>query len=146
MSRANQKQERPLRISMGQLQSIGNYDKMKAIIISLNDEGMENRTDIIRLLSALLSTTETVAKRKRILEDEFNIPMTREIEEEVSEMCNLGLAIEAMGIEKGMEKGVENTMLANIRSLMETLKLSAKQAMDALKIPESDQKKYEEKL
>lgn len=129
---------------------VGNYDKMKAIIISLNDEGMENRTDIIRLLSALLSTTETVAKRKRILEDEFNIPMTREIEEEVSDMCNLGLAVEAMGIEKGiekgMEKGMENTMLANIRSLMETLKLSAKQAMDALKIPEADQKKYEEKL
>ena len=123
---------------------------MKAIIISLNDEGMENRTDIIRLLSALLSTTETVAKRKRILEDEFNIPMTHEIEEEVSEMCNLGLAVEEMGIEKGVEKGIkkgmENTMLANIRSLMETLKLSAKQAMDALKIPESDQKKYEEKL
>lgn len=136
------KRVRPLRISVGQLQSIGNYDKMKAIIISLNDEGMENRTDIIRLLSALLSTTETVAKRKRILEDEFNIPMTREIEEEVSEMCNLGLAVEAMG----MEKGMENTMLANIRSLMETLKLSAKQAMDALKIPEADQKKYEEKL
>lgn len=121
---------------------VGNYDKMKAIIISLNDEGMENRTGIIRLLSALLSTTETVAKRKRILEDEFNIPMTREIEEEVSKMCNLGMAVEAMGIEKGME----NTMLANIRSLMETLKLSAKQAMDALKIPEAEQRKYEEKL
>ena len=121
---------------------VGNYDKMKAIIISLNDEGMENRTGIIRLLSTLLSTTETVAKRKRILENEFNIPMTREIEEEVSEMCNLGMAVEAMGIEKGVEK----TMLASIRSLMETLKLSSKQAMDALKIPEADQKKYEEKL
>lgn len=57
-------------------------------------------------------------------------------------MCDLCIAVEATGF----EKGVENTMLANIRSLMETLKMSAKQAMDALKIPETDQKKYEEKL
>ena len=57
-------------------------------------------------------------------------------------MCDLCIAVEATGF----EIGVENTMLANIRSLMETLKMSAKQAMDALKIPETDQKKYEEKL
>ena len=53
------------------------YDKMKVIVISLNDEGMENRNDIIRLLSTLLSTTETIEKRKQILEGEFNIPMTK---------------------------------------------------------------------
>ena len=32
-----------------------NYDKKKAIILSLNDERIENWTDIIRLLSTLLS-------------------------------------------------------------------------------------------
>lgn len=119
-----------------------NYDKMKAIIISLNDEGMENRTDIIRLLSTLLSVKQPVEKRKQILEDDFNIPMTREIEEEVEEMCNLGMAVETMGIQAGKEE----MLLTNIRNLMETMKWTAIQAMDALKIPKDDQKRYEQKL
>lgn len=117
---------------------VKNYDKMKAIIISLNDEGMENRSDIIRLLSTLLSVSQSVDRRKQILEDEFNIPMTREIEKEVSELCNLGLAVEAMGVEK--------TKIQAIKSLMKTLKLTAEQAMDALEIPDEDQKKYKDKL
>ena len=121
---------------------IENYDKMKAIIISLNDDGMENRSDIIRLLSALLSTSETVERRKRILEEEFDIPMTKEIEEEVLEMCNLGKAVESAGEVKGAEK----TMIQNIKNLMKNLKLSAEQAMDALGIPKIDQEKYAAKL
>ena len=117
---------------------VENYDKMKAIVISLNDDGMENRSDIIRLLSTLLSTTESVEKRKEILEGEFNIPMTREIEEEVSEMCNLGLAVE--------KKGIDNTSVLHIKNLMETMKWSAQQAMDALKIPKAEQEKYAKRL
>lgn len=125
---------------------VKNYDKMKAIIISLNDDGIEDQTNIIRLLSTLLSVKQPVEKRKKILEDEFDIPMTREIEEEVVEMCNLGMAVETMGIEKGIMTGKEEMLLANIRSLMKTLKLTAIQAMDALQIPKEDQKKYEQKL
>ena len=117
---------------------VENYDKMKAIVISLNDDGMENRSDIIRLLSTLLSTTESVEKRKEILEGEFNISMTREIEEEVSEMCNLGLAVE--------KKGIDNTSVLHIKNLMETMKWSAQQAMDALKIPKAEQDKYAKRL
>ena len=114
------------------------YDKMKVIVISLNDDGMDNRNDIIRLLSALLSTSETVEKRKQILEDEFNIPMTKEIEEEVLEMCNLGQAVEM--------KGAEKAMLENIEKMIKNLKLTAQQAMDALEIPKSDQARYAKKL
>ncbi len=42
----------------------------------------------------------------------------------------------------GEEKGKESERVISIRNLMETLNLSAKQAMDALKIPASEQKKY----
>ena len=117
---------------------VENYDKTRIIIISLNDEGMESRHDIIRLLSTLLSTTETVEKRKQILEKEFNIPMTKEIEEEVLEMCNLGMAVDM--------NATERTWLESIKNLMETLHMTAQQAMDALKIPQSDQARYAAKL
>lgn len=121
---------------------VENYDKMKAIVISLNDEGMENRSDIIRLLSALLSTTESVERRKEILEGDFHIPMTREIEEEVLEMCNLGSAVEKQGI----KQGAESSLLQSIKNLMDSMKWSAKQAMDALKVPEGEQEKYASRL
>ena len=117
---------------------VENYDKTRIIIISLNDEGMESRHDIIRLLSTLLSTTETVEKRKQILEKEFNIPMTKEIEEEVLEMCNLGMAVDM--------NATERTWLESIKKMMKNLKLTAEQAMDALEIPKSDQARYAAKL
>ena len=127
-----------------------NYDKMNAIIISLNDDGTKSDNDIIRLLSTLLSTKESVETRKRTIEDEFGIPMTEDIEEEVREMCNLGEAIEQMGIEKGMEKGMkqghESSLLQSIKNLMDSMKWSAQQAMDALKIPKDEQEKYAARL
>lgn len=100
-----------------QLKAIGkvdepveNYDKMRGIIISLNDDGMDNRTDIIRLLSTLLSTTETVERRKQILEGEFHIPMTKEIEEGMQDMCNYGSAIQSYGEQTGQVKLIISTM------------------------------------
>ena len=121
---------------------VENYDKIKVIVISLNDDGMDNRNDIIRLLSTLLSTSETVEKRKQILEDEFNIPMTKEIEKEVLEMCNLGQAVEMTGVKKGFEQAT----LENIKKMIKNLNLTAQQAMDALEIPKKDQALYAAKL
>ncbi|MCD8098476.1 MAG: Rpn family recombination-promoting nuclease/putative transposase [Lachnospiraceae bacterium] len=46
------------------------------------------------------------------------------------------------GREEGREEGRETNTMESIRNLMETLKLSAEQAMAALKIPEEEQQKY----
>ena len=40
---------------------------------------------------------------------------------------------------RGRLEGEKNNLLDNIRSLMETLNLTAKQAMDALKVPSDKQ-------
>ena len=81
-------------------------------------------------------------------------------------MCNLGEAIEQMGIEKGIEKGMEqgmeqglkqgmengmkkgheSSLLQSIKNLMDSMKWSAQQAMDALKIPKDEQEKYAARL
>jgi len=60
----------------------------------------------------------------------------------VNEMCK---AMEDMRNEVA-ERTAENTLLQNIKNLMETLKLSAEQAMDALKIPDSEKAKYMSRL
>lgn len=125
---------------------IENYDKMKIVIISLNDKGIEGDNSIIRLLSTLLSITETVENRKRILENEFSIPMTKEIEEEVNEMCNLGMAVELNGEKRGIAIGrkqeKEQLSLEHIRNMTHKLNLTTQQAMDILNIPKEEQAHY----
>ena len=43
---------------------------------------------------------------------------------------------------KGIQKGIEQNTIASIKSLIETLKLTAEEAMNALKVPDSDREKY----
>ncbi len=52
----------------------------------------------------------------------------------------------AIGLAQGLEQGEEKERIKNIKQLMKTLILTAKQAMDALMIPPIEQAKYMEKL
>ena len=61
-------------------------------------------------------------------------------------MCNLSKGVEERGIAIGLERGTETTTLNAIRNLMETLKMTAEQAMETLGIPHSDWDKYRERL
>ena len=84
--------------------------------------------------------------------------MTKQLEGEVSVMCNLSEGVEQRGIAKGFAQGMAQGMvqgiaqgkeegtLWHIQSLMRTLKLTVEQAMDALQIPKSERAKYVELL
>lgn len=139
-----------------------NYDILTAMMICLGDGAGENHKGILELLEVLLSSDRTTAEKKNVLESRFGIAMTEEMEGEVTEMCNLSDVLEeramekgrAEGMEKGMEKGraegiekgrAEGIMLGvtnNIKQLMENLKMTAEQAMNALGIPKQEQAEY----
>ena len=98
------------------------------------------------MLDVLLSHETSEAEKRRILQDEYDIQMTRTMESEVSVMCNLSKGVMEKGIAKGMEKGraegMEKGILMSIRSLMETMGWTLDQAMTALKVPEAEQQTY----
>ena len=48
--------------------------------------------------------------------------------------------------DESIQRGVDQSRVESIKSIMETLKLTAQQAMDALKIPAADQAKYMARL
>ena len=48
--------------------------------------------------------------------------------------------------EKGKAQGLMEGILSSIRNLMETSDMNATQAMNALKVPDSDRAMYTEKL
>ena len=111
-----------------------NYDLITAVIVCLGNAGDDKYTGILKLLDVLLSSERKPDEKKRILQDDFNIKMTRELESEVLLMCNLSKGIE--------EKGIKEGILSSIQNLMESMGWSAEQAMAALKIPESEQIQY----
>ena len=53
---------------------------------------------------------------------------------------------EARGVKKGRQEGVDETRLESIKNIMETLKLTAQQAMEALRIPDGERPKYAARL
>ena len=109
------------------------YDLLTGIIICLGDVEDE-MTGILKLLEVLLSSERSPKEKREILQEEFNIKMTQELEREVSEMCNLSEGIEQKGIAKGIT--------ASIRNLMESMGWSIEQAMDALQIPTEERNGY----
>ena len=98
----------------------------------------------------LLSNETSEAEKRRILQDDYDIQMTRTMESEVSVMCNLSKGVMEKGIAKGMEKGraegMEKGILMSIRSLMETMGWTLDQAMTALKVPEAERQVYQNLL
>jgi hypothetical protein len=115
-------------------EKVEDYDLLTAVMICLGDSHGDNYSGILKLLDVLLSSERKPEEKKKILENDFSIEMTKSLEREVSVMCNLSKGVE----EKGITKGI----LASIRNLMESMSWSAEQAMNALKIPEEERSKY----
>ena len=81
------------------------YDLMAAVMICLGKEA-DSGTNLLKLLNVLLSTETGSQDKCQILEEDFHIRMTRELESEVSLMCNLSKGVEEKGIEKGRQEGI----------------------------------------
>ncbi len=119
-----------------------NYDLLTVIMICLGHSGDNKYSGILKLLDVLLSSKKKPEEKKRILREDFEISMTKELESEVSQLCNLSKSIEERGIERGIEKGIRQGILASIQNLMESMGWSAEQAMNALKISEAERELY----
>ncbi|MDO5786979.1 MAG: hypothetical protein Q4P09_04640 [Phascolarctobacterium sp.] len=128
---------------------VNNYDLLTVVMIYTAKDFMDLQDDVIKMLSVLLSRNLDAQERMNILEDSFGIAMTEEVKQEVDHMCNLSKGIreegEAIGIAKGeaigVAKGELKERLKNVKALMDSLKVSALDAMEILKFsPEERQK------
>ena len=119
-----------------------NYDLLTALIICLGDADDEETTGILKLLEVLLSTKRSTEEKKKILQEDFDIKMTQELEREVSEMCNLSDGVEQKGIAKGRAYGIAEGIATSIRKLTESMGWTIEQAMDALQIPTEERNGY----
>ena len=84
--------------------------------------------------SSTIDKDDAYERRRRI--------EAKEIEEELIEMSNLGMAVELKGIAIGRKQEKEELSLEYIRNVMESTKWSAQQVMDILNIPKEEQAHY----
>ena len=99
------------------------YDLINVISICLGGPEYANYDNkIIRLLDVLLRSKMTPEEKKKILEEEYEIPMSENIETEVNNMCSYIDTVynEAMrlGNEQGEKRGEESMAMLG-RQLLE---------------------------
>lgn len=73
----------------------GRYDLISVLFICLKKSTFESANKLIGMLLTLLSDTLSVPRKKLVLENEYGLPMTREMEKEAYLMCNLSAGIAA---------------------------------------------------
>ena len=121
---------------------VKDYDLLSVVMLCLGRPEGENYQGVLKMLDVLFSNETSVTDKKKILEDEYDIPMTQKLDEEVSSMCNLSEGVMRKGVAKGVTKGV----LSSIQSLMKNMDLSEEQAMALLDIPEKERQGYRDLL
>ncbi len=105
------------------------------MVIRLGAKGEKSDNPMVRLLSKLFSQTISKEEKKEMLPNEFNIAVTETISREVDMMCNLSSGI----IEKTKQESRLETLMNDIKNVMEAFKITVEDAMKVLKVSKEDQ-------
>ena len=135
-----------------QLEKVETYDKREQIVIYLDKEHDTSKKyqeydEILTPLVVFLNNILDYQGKIRIMK-EYGF---KEIEKEVREVCDYANMLEkeylnkgiGICVEKGIEQGTQNERIKNIRKLMIKLKMSFKEAIQFLDIPEDEVKEIE---
>ena len=122
------------------------YDLISVSIICLNDNKNDSNDKLIQMLSTLLSKTISTEDKKKTLSEEFNIPMTKEMEGGVRSMCNLSQGVYDDGFNDGYDSGYDSghdeSSIEGIKNLMNGTEWDIDKCMDILKISNDKREKY----
>ena len=105
-------------------------DKTLMNIIMVYPLKEDSENEVIRFLHILFVSDMEPAKKKQILEEKYQIKMTRELEEAMDDMCNVIEYYER----KSRLEGEVNTTLKAIEKIEKNMYLSREEAMDVLEI------------
>lgn len=86
------------------------FDILEVIMICLGKTDRKESSDLIDMLSVLLSDKIYAADKKVILENEYGINSTENMDKELREMCNLSDLVEERAMEHGYKHGMEQGM------------------------------------
>ena len=97
---------------------LADYDLMTVVLINVGQEQQQKARGILRLLRILFSKAISAQEKEDLMENEYGIPMTKELKDEVKEMCNLGETLAKESRDAGIIAGREGTALNMLRRLV----------------------------
>ena len=107
-----------------------NYDLLTVVMVCLGGKDKENYDGLLKMLDVLLSEETGPDEKKRTLQEEFGIAMTKKLEGDVMLMCDLS-------------KGVyDRATVEHLKNMMESTGWDLEKCMEVLKIPESRKALY----
>ena len=106
---------RPEHLIGNTTEKLENYDLMSVVTICLGKSDSENYTGILKFLDVLLSSSRAATEKKKILEEEFGVAMSEELEREVLIMCNLSQGVRAEGRKEGISIGEIGMLVQLVR-------------------------------
>ena len=118
-----------------------NYDLMSVVTICLGKPDSENYTGILKFLDVLLSSSRAATEKKKILEEEFGVAMSEELESEVLTMCNLSQGVRAEGREEGRKEGISIGEIGMLVQLVRDGDLKPERAAEKAKMTVEEFKK-----
>ena len=125
-----------------------NYDLLKIIILNLGMKKTSHK--LLDLLHLIFMDLKLSDEKEKILLDEYDITLTRDMRKELTEMGGLMeplLKVAALeAAEKATAKATVETekksKLEDIRSIMKKLNMTAQEAMEILDVPADKQNEY----
>ena len=97
------------------------YDYVGVVVVHLSGNPECSQNQLIGMLDTLLSKMDVKSKKQKLQED-FQLPMTVEIDQEVSDMCNLSLGLWEEAVNKGKLEGLlegeRKGRLGNLRDML----------------------------
>ena len=118
------------------------YDIMRAVVVGLGDEEESDAGTALNLMDVLLRSKKTAEEKKDILEEEYEIKVTDEMDKEVNSMCNLSYGVYMEGRQEGRLEGEKNGLLNAALSVMNKMKLTFEQALDFVGVPQDEYEAY----
>lgn len=113
-------------------EEVDNYDLMTVIMVYPGKDYDYNDQDhsLQELLNILFMSKLSAEERKQQLAENYGIQMTKEIESEVEDMCNLSQGIKA----EGKAEGIIKTTVEHVEALLATGNFDVDSAMEMLKV------------
>ena len=111
-----------------------NYDLLAVVMVCLGGHDVERYSGLIKMLDVLLSQEIVASEKKKVLQEEFGIPMTRKLEGGLEKMCNLSKGV--------YNQAVDDITVKHIYLLMQSDEKDIEECLRILHVPEDKQEEY----
>lgn len=102
----------------GENASHSRFDLMEAVIVNIGKKKKPCNNKMLRMLGDLFDESMESSRKIRVLEKEYEIPLTKKSRQEVADMCKYTEQIKVRALEQGIERGRSEERTESIKNML----------------------------